>query len=90
MIGLGKLLNGLYYLEGTPKSSCSYNKSCSGTICSNSSSGTACTIFSIPQTALWHFRLGHASHARLEIMHKLYPSISVNKDCICDVCHLAK
>jgi hypothetical protein len=81
MIGSGKVLNGLYYLEGTTDSVHSLNKP---------SSGTVCTFFSIPQSALWHFRFGHASNSRLEIMHKMYPSISFNKDCVCDICHLAK
>ncbi|GAU15708.1 hypothetical protein TSUD_307180 [Trifolium subterraneum] len=81
MIGSGKLLNGLYYLEGTNASTHSLVKPVTGTVC---------TVFSIPQSALWHFRFGHASNSRLEIMHKSYPSISINKDCVCDVCHLAK
>jgi hypothetical protein len=83
MIGSAKKLNGLYYLIGTSGSvHSSTNKS--------SSSGIVCNVFSIPQSALWHFRFGHASTARLALMHKLYPSICFNKDCVCDVCHLAK
>jgi hypothetical protein len=81
MIGSGKLLNDLYYLEGTHSSLHKLSKFSSGIVCA--------TLF-IPQSALWHFRFGHASSARLEIMNKLYPSICVNKDCFCDVCHLAK
>jgi hypothetical protein len=81
MIGSGRLINGLYYLEGTPSSV---------TLYSTIAPGTVCTSVSFPRSALWHFRLGHASDSRLQILQKLYPSIVLNKTCVCDVCHLAK
>jgi hypothetical protein len=83
MIGSGKKLNGLYYLEGT-------NGSVHSSTNKSFSSGTICNAFSIPQSALWHFLFGHASTSRLALMHKLYPSICFNKDCVCDVFHVAK
>jgi transposase InsO family protein len=81
MIGSGRLINGLYYLEGIPSSV---------SLSSPNVSGIVCTSVSIPQSALWHFRLGHASNSRLQIMQQMYPSIVLNKECVCDVCHLAK
>jgi hypothetical protein len=76
MTGSGRMINGLYYLEGTQIQPLS---------------GKQCNSVAIPKTALWHFRLGHTSFARLELMKKLYPDIDVNKvDFCCDICHLAK
>ncbi|PNX95813.1 retrovirus-related Pol polyprotein from transposon TNT 1-94 [Trifolium pratense] len=79
MIGSGKLIDGLYYLEGT---------------CFTQSSekfGKSCNSVAIPKSALWHFRFGHTSQHRLEQMQQMYPTITINKDDFCcDVCHLAK
>jgi hypothetical protein len=78
MIGSGRMINGLYYLEGTQS-------------LIQPLSGKKCNSVAIPKTALWHFRLGHTSFNRLELMKKLYPDIEVNKiDFCCDICHLAK
>ncbi|CAJ2657635.1 unnamed protein product [Trifolium pratense] len=78
MIGSGRLINGLYYLEGTQSQS-------------SLPTGKHCNALGIPKTALWHFRFGHTSQKRLEILHKLYPNIDINKDeFCCDICHLAK
>ncbi|GAU17048.1 hypothetical protein TSUD_105470 [Trifolium subterraneum] len=78
MIGSGRMFNGLYYLEGTQSQP-------------NIQTGNKCNSIAIPRDALWHFRLGHTSKNRLDILHKLYPNIEVNKvDFCCDVCHFAK
>jgi hypothetical protein len=78
MIGSGRMINDLYYLEGTQS-------------LIQPLSGKKCNSVAIPKTALWHFRLGHTSLNRLELMKKLYPDIEVNKiDFCCDICHLAK
>jgi hypothetical protein len=77
MIGSGRLVDGLYYLEGT----------CTPQL----QNGKVCNSLAIPKSALWHFRLGHTSQSRLDQMNKLYPEIVLNKDeFCCDVCHLAK
>jgi len=90
-IGFAKQLNDLYkYLPPVASSSLvpsfSSNKSCNSitiqTICNSSNF--------IPSDALWHFRLGHLSHARLQNMISLYPSININKNAVCDLCHYAK
>jgi hypothetical protein len=79
MIGSGRMINGLYYLEGTQSQL-------------QPVTGTQCNSLAIPKTALWHFRFGHTSLARLELLQKLYPDIEINNklDFCCDVCHLSK
>jgi hypothetical protein len=59
MIGSGRQIDGLYYLEGT------------GFESSKVSTGNTCNSVVIPKSALWHFRFGHTSHDRLEAMQKL-------------------
>ncbi|XP_058734143.1 uncharacterized protein LOC131605858 [Vicia villosa] len=44
----------------------------------------------IPQSALWHFRLGHLSHPRLLNLKEQFPFIVSDQKAICDVCHFAK
>ena len=51
----------------------------------NHTAATPITTFN-----LWHFRLGHLSRNRLNILCQTYPFISRHVDEICDVCHLAK
>jgi len=90
-IGFAKQMNGLYkYLPPAAPpplvSSLSFNKSCNSTtiqtVCNSSQF--------ILSDALWHFRFGHLSHARLQNMTSLYPSININKSAVCDLCHYAK
>jgi transposase InsO family protein len=79
MIGSGRMINGLYYLEGTQSQL-------------QPLSGKQCNSLAIPKTALWHFRLGHTSHTRLELLQKLYPDVEINNkvEFCCDICHLSK
>lgn len=77
MIGSGKIHNGLYLLQQE------------GNLPANNSF-TFCNSVSVPANALWHFRLGHASHSKLVSLCKQLPYISCNKHAICDVCHFAK
>nr|KYP62840.1 Retrovirus-related Pol polyprotein from transposon TNT 1-94 [Cajanus cajan] len=39
---------------------------------------------------LWHYRLGHPSVDRLHMLKQSYPSITVDKQFVCETCHLAK
>ena len=39
---------------------------------------------------LWHFRLGHPSHAKLSLLNKLVPDVHVNKSHCGDICHFSK
>jgi hypothetical protein len=79
MIGSGRMLNGLYYLEGTQSQF-------------QPMTGNQCNSLVIPKTALWHFRLGHTSITRLELLQKLYPNIDINNkvEFCCDICHYRK
>lgn len=77
MIGLGKMVHGLYLLNHT----CNF---------SEKNIVSLCNSVSIPESVLWHFRLGHASSSKLESLCKQIPIISFNKNAICDVCHFAK
>ena len=81
MIGSGRMVNGLYYLESTTSHGPSPVYM----------AGTHCNSVTIPKTALWHFRFGHTSCSRIEAMAKLYSDIVWNKDTAsCDICHLSK
>lgn len=64
-IGSGRLKNGLYHLDygGGKVVPIIGNVSVAAT--SNSSS------YSIPKTAIWHFRFGHASSANLDMLSKI-------------------
>ncbi|CAN1176451.1 hypothetical protein LINPERHAP2_LOCUS32549, partial [Linum perenne] len=39
---------------------------------------------------LWHYRLGHLSHARLSILQQLDSAISSKPEQQCAICHFAK
>ena len=40
---------------------------------------------------LWHFRMGHPSIERLQVMQTYYPSLhNNNKNFVCTTCHYAK
>ena len=39
---------------------------------------------------LWHFRMGHPSFERLQVMQSYYPSLHNNTNFICTTCHYAK
>ena len=74
---MGKEKDGLFYLMKIP-----------------GKSSTNSRIFHVslkyPSTDLWHFRLGHLSSPRLNLLHNLIPSISVDSSKVCNVCPLAK
>ena len=39
---------------------------------------------------LWHFRMGHPSFERLQVMQSYYPFLQNNKNFMCNTCHYAK
>jgi len=81
MIGLAKLRKRLYYLVDNKMSThLPFNN-----VVINHTSATPITT-----SSLWHFRLGHLSGNRLNILCQTYLFISRHVDEICDVCHLAK
>lgn len=81
-LGLGRLKRRLYYLEKDRDVERLVNN-----FVTHIASNTVC---SLPCTALWHFKLGHVSLARMKLMFKEFPSIHVNKNAICDTCHFLK
>ncbi|KAK2451623.1 putative mitochondrial protein [Trifolium repens] len=79
MIGLAEAFEGLYYLKLHDKD-----------VLVATVDSPASTTTTIPPQALWHFRLGHLSTARLSALHSKFPYIDVDHKGICDVCHLAR
>jgi hypothetical protein len=77
MIGLAEAFEGLYYLKLHDKNVLVAVVDCPSTT-------------TMPEQAIWHFRLGHLSTSRLSALHLKFPYIVVNHKGICDVCHLAR
>ena len=82
MIGLGRECNGLYYLDTAPQEGS----------CINSLHTQAHTFSSpsIPDTELWHYKLGHLSHSRLQILNRQFPFITYSTNIPCDICQFVK
>jgi hypothetical protein len=83
MIGSAEKRDGLYYLNQTDKAGASSNHS---TLQTPLSATTTC----IPDSALWHFRLGHLSSSRITLLQSQFPFIHNNSSAVCDICHFAK
>ena len=77
-IGLGREQNGLYLLDNKFKVSSSIPASFS--FCHS-----ACT-----QPNLWHFRLGHLSSGKLDLLNKVVPFVQCNKTIHWYICPTAK
>jgi hypothetical protein len=77
MIGSAEAYEGLYYLKLQDSN-----------VHVNTAEGTNFTT--IPNQAIWHFRLGHPSISRMQTLHSHFPYISIDNKGVCDVCHLAK
>ena len=81
MIGLANLQQGLYHLQVNKEAKVlsttkpSINESATNTI-SNSN--------------LWHYRLGHLSGNRLNMLCEQFPFIPKHINENCDICHFAK
>ena len=91
MIGMGKMHNGLYLLQGSSLSKAS--KSLDDFILKNKFSSFTAFSSSISHAnlySLWHSRLGHPSNMKLHSLGYLFPFLQncCTKDCI--VCPLAK
>jgi hypothetical protein len=87
MIGLGELIEGLYYL--TIKT-VNHHSSTKVNTSQASSSPVHSSNTHIPSKALWHFRLGHLSNQRLLSMKHDFPFLNVDCDSVCDICLLAR
>ena len=76
-IGLGKAHNGLFLLQDSD--------------CRSSASVFASAVSSISSSALWHSRLGHPSHSKLQLLKQLVHDVNINKTTsCCDICHFSK
>ncbi|MCH85623.1 peptide transporter PTR2, partial [Trifolium medium] len=77
MIGSGDMVDGLYYLRLADKGVHAYT-----------TNGNYKTT--IPDQALWHFRLGHISLSRMQFLQSQFSFIKVDNKGVCDICHLAR
>ena len=89
-IGVSKLHNNLYLLSTT---SCKLDSTISSILDSNFGTfvNNVFDILVITKPYLWHFKLGHASDAKLHALHDCIPNVSnvhSNKDCT--LCPIAK
>jgi hypothetical protein len=78
MIGSADMFEGLYYLKLADKE-----------VQVHTANGSCPTSTTIPDKALWHFRLGHTSLNRMNLLHTKFPYIVVDNKSVCDICHLA-
>jgi hypothetical protein len=76
-IGSAKLVDGLYYLSLNRQPVCA-------------SAATSAQPFIIPNNAIWHFRLGHLSHNRMNLLVSKFPFVVFDSKAICDVCQFAR
>ena len=81
MIGLAKLKQGLYQLDVNQEAKAILPTT------SFTNKNVVCTISS---SNLWHYRLGHLSGNRLNILHEQFPFIPNHFNENCDICHFAK
>lgn len=77
-----KLIHGVFYLDHFERSGTTIN----GVV----NLVAACNTVCIPQSALWHFRLGHAPITLIQKLKIQVPSIDYNKTGVCDMSQFAK
>jgi hypothetical protein len=92
MIGVAKMLNGLFILQspsvtlGNLPSNC-----CINSILSINHSHPSLGTNNDNNCTLWHRRFGHASHAKLSEINKIFPFVHFTKSSDpCDICFFAK
>jgi len=90
IIGLASQQDGLYKFHSSNLASINSISSTINVPCTSVSSVTCNLSHSIPVKALWHFRLGHLSHQRMNKMSYLYSSIINDNKATCDICQFAK
>lgn len=77
MIGSAEAFKGLYYLN------IRYNIVYASAI-------DALRPDMLSDTFLWHFRLGHLSHTRMNLLMYKFFFMVVYQKVVCDICHLAR
>jgi len=86
MIGLASEQDGLYKFHSSNLASINFISSTIYVPCTSVSTVTCNSSHSIPVKALWHFRLGHLSHQRMDKMSSLNSSIINDNKATCDIC----
>lgn len=86
-IGLARMLGGLYHMELSHDSG---SKSSLNMLHTSLDSITCNNAVTIPNSALWHFRLGHASLPLIQKLANQVPYIHCENIGVWDVCHFAK
>jgi len=87
IIGLASQQDGLYKFYSSNLASINSISSTINVPCTSVSTITCNSSHSIPVKALWHFRLGHLSHQRMDKMSSLYSSIiNDNKETCLSIC----
>jgi len=82
-IGLAEEIDGLYYLKAE-KQTKKQAKISSISVSNNKPTSL------VPAGILWHLRLGHLSHYRMQCMNELYSYISVSGHVACDICQMSR
>lgn len=90
MIGLASQQDGLYKFSSSNLVSINSVSNSINVPCTSVSSVACNSSHFIPVKALWHFRLGHLSHQRMDKMSSLYSSIINDNKATCDICQFAK
>ena len=95
MIGLGKICNGLYFLQiHALDSQLSQLQFAASTKSSSfhSANSTVASVSNLTALQLWHCRLGHPSFDKMYSLHHFVPDFpDINKEShFCDVYPLAK
>jgi hypothetical protein len=88
-IGVGREANGLFYLLEKPAllSTDVFSSSCTFNFVPFQFSANVKTV----STDIWHYRLGHLSHSRLQLLHSNNPQISCDLlTTPCTICPLAR
>ncbi|RDX84044.1 putative F-box/LRR-repeat protein, partial [Mucuna pruriens] len=83
MIGSAKLMRGSYYLNSLKNE---FNKEQVSFTVNNNVYGS----MTVPESSLWHFKLGHASNSQLEKLCKQLSYVHINKNGVCDIYYFAK
>jgi len=90
MIGLASQQDGLYKFHSSNLASINSISSTINVPCTSVSTVTCNSSHYIHVKALWHFRLGHLSHQRMDKMSFWYSSIINDNKARCDICQFAK
>jgi hypothetical protein len=84
-IGVAKEDAGLFYLQNNKVSTSDQDISLPSFL-----QHTSLSSIKQPSHDVWHYRLGHPSASRLNLLHAYIPDITCKSDSICPICPMAK